>query len=228
MSNLRDLERNLKYTFKNEDLLKNALCHKSYINEARGQKLESYERLEFLGDAVLGLVIGRFIYDKYPSFSEGVMSKLRASVVCEQTLSDAVRDLDVGRYIYLSNGERASQGYDKDAILCDVFESIIAAIYLDSDMDHAREFILCNLSDTVEENATLQQSNCDYKSTLQEKIQHVGKNLSYRILSETGPDHEKVYTAAVYVDGEKVAEGVGASKKKAHQDAAKKALEKIK
>ena len=227
MSNLRDLQSSLKYTFKNEDLLKNALCHKSYINEARGQKIESYERLEFLGDAVLGLVIGEFIYDKYPSFPEGVMSKLRASVVCEQTLSDAARDLDMGGYIYLSNGEKASHGYDKDAILCDVFESVIAAIYLDSDMEHAKKFILDNLSDTVEENASLQQSNSDYKSTLQEKVQHNGKNLSYRILSESGPDHEKVYVAAVYVNGEKIAEGIGASKKKAHQDAAKKALEKI-
>lgn len=227
MSNLRDLQSNLKYTFKNEEFLKNALCHKSYINEARGQNLESYERMEFLGDAVLGLVISRFIYDRYTSFPEGVLSKLRASVVCEQTLSDAARDLDIGRYIYLSNGERLSHGYDKDAILCDVFESIIAAIYLDSDMEHAKKFILDNLSDTVEENATLQQSNSDYKSTLQEKIQHKGKVLSYRILDEYGPDHEKVYTAAVYVDGEKIAEGTGASKKKAHQNAAKKALEKI-
>ena len=225
-NNFAKLQEQLGYKFKNISLLEQALCHKSYINESKS-KISSYERLEFLGDSVLSVVVSRYIYDNYSSFPEGELTKLRASVVCESTLSEAARKLCIGDWLLLSKGEKQSGGNNKSAILCDVFESIIAAIYLDSDMNFAKQFILDNLKDIIAEQARLGNDSNDYKTNLQELVQQRGYGVDYKIISECGPDHAREYEAAVYVDGDYVASGVGTSKKKAQQVAAKNALIKF-
>ncbi len=222
------LEKRLGYSFKDSSLLKTALCHKSYINEAKTAGVRSYERLEFLGDAVLGVVVSRYIYDNYSSFPEGALSRLRASVVCESSLAAVARRLGLGEFIFLSHGEELTGGYDKDAILCDVTESVIAAMYLDSDMGTAAEFIMKILRTTIEEHALLHSAmEDDFKTALQEAVQKDGGTVTYDVLSESGPDHEKTYVVAACVNGNRVATGSGGSKKKAQQDAAEKALEKL-
>ena len=226
-SNLAQLEQTLGYKFKNQKLLTQALCHKSYINESDG-KIKSYERLEFLGDSVLGVVVSRYIYDNYSSFPEGELTRLRAAVVCESSLSQLARKLNIGQHIYLSKGEMQSGGAHKDAILCDVFEAVIAAIYLDSNMENAQEFILNNLADVIKQKAQLGCDINDYKTNLQEVVQQNGGTVEYKIVSESGPDHAKQYEAVVYVNGKNVAIGSGSSKKKAQQDAAKKAINLVK
>jgi len=217
------LQKQLGYKFKNVRLLEQALCHKSYINEST-RDISSYERLEFLGDSVLSVVVSRYIYDNYSSFPEGELTKLRASVVCENTLSDVARKLRIGDWLLLSKGEKQSGGSDKSAILCDVFESIIAAIYLDSDMDQAKQFILDNLKDIIIEQAKLGNDSNDYKTNLQELVQQRGHDVDYRIISECGPDHAREYEAAVYINNKLIATGTGTSKKKAQQVAAKNAI----
>ncbi len=222
-SNLAELEQKLGYKFNNSRLLQEALCHKSYVNESYpGTK--SYERLEFLGDSVLGVVVSRYIYDNYTSFPEGELTKLRASVVCERTLSQVARSLDIGRFILLSKGELQSGGADKDAILCDVFEAIIAAIYIDGNMESAASFVMNNLCDVIKCQAEAGSDINDYKTALQELVQQKGGTVEYKIVAETGPDHAKQYEAEVCAFGKSIARGVGASKKKAQQDAAKKAV----
>lgn len=223
--NTEALEAKLGYVFKNKSLITTALCHKSYINEARDGQVTSYERLEFLGDSVLGVIVSRYIFENFTTFPEGKLSKLRAAVVCEESLAAIATDLGIGSYIILSKGERSTGGESKPAILCDVIEAIIAAIYLDAGMDEAERFVMKILRDTIEGCAAMQGDNTDYKTLLQEKVQGFGGNVSYEILAESGPDHSKVYVAGVYVNGELIAKGEGASKKKAHQIAAGKALD---
>lgn len=224
-TDLAQLEKKLGYKFENLQLLKTAMCHKSYINEAKTKDIQSYERLEFLGDAVLGVVVSRYIYDKFSSLPEGALSKLRASVVCETSLAAVARRLELGEFIYLSRGEEMSGGYDKDAILCDVTEAVIAAMYLDSDMSTAAEFIMKILRDTIEEHAGMHFAmEDDFKTILQEAVQSNGGTVTYDVLSESGPDHDKTYVVAACVNGKTVSEGIGGSKKKAQQDAAQKAL----
>lgn len=221
---LEGLEKNLGYIFKDKKLLTTALCHKSYINESKGSDAQSYERLEFLGDSVLGVIVSRYIYENFSAFPEGKLSKLRASVVCEDTLSEIARSLDVGKYIILSNGERSSGGSGKPAILCDVVEAIIAAIYLDGGMKTAESFVMKILKDSIDTHAKMHGDNTDYKTLLQERVQSSGGTVTYEILSESGPDHCKSYIAGVYINGSLVAKGEGASKKKAQSRAAGKAL----
>lgn len=218
------LEEKLNYKFKNKNLLTTALCHKSYINEAGGKNVSSYERLEFLGDSVLGVIVSRYIYDNFTSFPEGKLSRLRASVVCEENLALVARRLGIGNYIILGKGEAAGGGADKDTILCDVFEAVIAAMYLDSDMTVAENFVMDMLKDIIDEHALVHKDNIDYKTLLQEWVQRDGGTVVYEILSQSGPDHDKRYVAGVYVCGDLVAQGEGSSKKKAHQSAAGNAL----
>ncbi len=223
---LAEFEKTLGHSFKDINLLTNALCHKSYINECK-TGINSYERLEFLGDSVLGVIVSAYIYDNYPKLPEGELTKLRASVVCETTLADVARRLGAGRYILLSRGEAMSGGSDKDAILCDVFEAVVAAIYLDSDMETARRFVLDNLTHIIDDHAANADEVNDYKTVLQEQVQQHGGRVEYKLLSESGPDHCKQYHFGVYIDGRCVAEGDGGSKKKAQQSAAKNAIQKI-
>lgn len=217
-------EKNIGHKFANIKLLAEALCHKSYINEA-SESIKSYERLEFLGDSILGVIVSNYIFDNYPDFPEGELTKLRASVVCETTLADISRKLDAGSFVLLSKGEDMTGGRDKDAMLCDVFEAVVAAIYLDSDMEGAKRFVLDNLTDVIENHATDADVVNNYKSALQEYVQQSGGRVEYRLHSENGPEHSREYTFGVYINGKAVAEGNGTSKKKAQQAAAKSAVQ---
>jgi ribonuclease-3 len=218
-------EKNIGYKFTDIKLLAEALCHKSYINESK-DGIKSYERLEFLGDSILGVIVSNYIFDNYPRFPEGDLTKLRASVVCETALSDVSRKLDAGRYVLLSKGEDMTGGRDKDAMLCDVFEAVVAAIYLDGGMDSAKAFVLDNLTEVIDSHAADADVINNYKSSLQEYVQHNGGCVEYRLHSEDGPEHCREYTFGVYVNGECVAEGSDTSKKKALQAAAKIAAKK--
>ena len=225
--NTKILEEKLGYTFKDKKLLKTALCHKSYINEAKDGQTNSYERLEFLGDSVLGVIVSRYIYENFAAFPEGKLSKLRASVVCEESLASVARSLDIGSHIILSKGEQATGGADKPAILCDVVEALIASIYLEAGMETAEVFVMKILKDIIDSQASVSGDNTDYKTLLQEKVQSSGGTVTYEILSETGPDHSKSYIAGVYINGKLAAQGEGASKKKAHQSAAGRAIQNM-
>lgn len=218
-------EENIGHKFANINLLAEALCHKSYINESK-DGIKSYERLEFLGDSILGVIVSSYIFDNYPRLPEGELTKLRASVVCETTLADAARKLDAGRFVLLSKGEAMTGGRDKDAMLCDVFEAVVAAIYLDSDMDSATRFVMDNLTEVIDSHAADSDTTNNYKSSLQEYVQQKGGRVDYRLHSEDGPEHCREYTFGVYINGECIAEGTGTSKKKAQQAAAKSAVRK--
>ncbi len=213
----------LGYTFRQPELLREALTHSSYSNEH--QKREACnERLEFLGDAVLGLVTGQYLYETYSQQTEGKLSKLRAAVVCEKTLAKLARDIGLGEELLMGHGEEKTGGRNRDSILSDAFEAVIAAIYLDSDLDTARQWILSRLEPEIRLAAS--QPERDYKTTLQEKVQKKSREpLKYRIAHVTGPDHKREYTIELLWKGRVLATGVAGSKKQAEQRAAKHALE---
>ncbi len=217
------LEKNLKYTFKNKELLKNALAHSSYANEKKGSAT-SNERLEFLGDSVLSIVVSEHIYKNFPNLPEGQLTRLRASLVCEKTLCGFSKRLEVGDFLLLGKGEKANGGATRPSILADAFEAILAAIYLDGGMEpakrHVLRFIQSELSHLEGENFK------DYKTELQEIIQrNPEEKLTYVLIGESGPDHDKSFTVEVHLNSNVIGEGTGHSKKNAEQAAAKKALE---
>ena len=219
---MEQLEKNLKYTFKNKGLLKNALTHSSYANEKKGSTT-SNERLEFLGDSVLSIIVSDYIYKNFPNLPEGQLTRLRASLVCEKSLCSFSKQLGVGDYILLGKGERANGGAARPSILADAFEAILAAIYLDGSMEpakkHVLRFIKSELSHLENENFK------DYKTELQEIIQrNPEEKLTYVLTGETGPDHDKCFTVEVHLNSNVIGEGSGHSKKNAEQAAAKKAL----
>ncbi|MDH4099108.1 MAG: ribonuclease III [Nitrospirota bacterium] len=225
LTTLQDL---LHYRFSNIDYLKHALVHKSFANEKKDQGIEDNERLEFLGDAVLDLIISESLVEGYPSYSEGRLSKLRALVVNEGSLSTVARSLDLGKHILLGRGEEQSGGRDKDSILADTLEAIIAAIYLDSGLDSTSRFVLPLLEDRIR-NVAGSDSPLDFKTELQELSQSLKGILPrYRIVREEGPDHEKVFLVELTLDDSIISTGKGRSKKAAEQDAARKALVKLK
>lgn len=215
------LENRIGYHFRNRFLLECALTHSSYANEQRMHRYDDYERLEFLGDAVLEMISSDFLYRKYPDKREGQLTKLRASLVCEPALAYCARDLEIDRFIRLGRGEELCGGRGKDSIISDVCEAVIGAMYLDSgDIEVPRAFILRFILSDLEGKLLFY----DAKSILQEHCQKSGWNLSYEILSESGPSHLPTYTAAACVDGRQMATGEGRSKKAAEQDAAYQAL----
>ena len=220
---MEQLEKNLKYTFKNKELRKNALAHSSYANEKKGTTA-SNERLEFLGDSVLSIIVSDYIYKNFPNLPEGQLTRLRASLVCEKTLCSFSKQLEVGEYILLGKGERANGGATRPSILADAFEAILAAIYLDGGMEpakkHVLRFVKSELSHLEHENFK------DYKTELQEIIQrNPEEKLTYVLTGESGPDHDKCFTVEVHLNSNVIGEGSGHSKKNAEQAAAKKALE---
>lgn len=220
-------EENLGYTFKDRAFLENALCHRSYLNENQTLCSADNERLEFLGDAVLGLCIGHLLMEKSPTKKEGELSKLRSSLVSEPGLADMARLIDLGRYIRLGKGELLSRGFEKNSILSDAFEAVIAAIYLDGGFDIAyaliRDLFSPNLGRILSNTHTI-----DYKSMLQEFAQEKGEITPlYEVLNETGPDHDKTFEITTTVLGT-VSCGVGKTKKAAEQASAKNALEILK
>jgi len=219
-------EERLGVSFKNKDLLREAFTHRSYINEHKKSSLSHNERLEFLGDAVLELVVTKFLYEKYPDKTEGDLTSYRAALVNAVTLAEVSRKLEVNDFLLLSKGESKDIGRARDAILANTFESIVGALYLDLGYESAAEFIAKNvfpLTDRiVEEKLWL-----DAKSHFQEKAQeHDGVTPVYKTMEEVGPDHDKCFKVAVYIGNEMVSGGEGRSKQEAEQNAARRALEK--
>lgn len=221
---LEQLQKNIGYKFANEKLLKNALTHTSYAYE---HDIPSNEKLEFLGDSILEFVSSDYMYQKYPQLKEGEMTKVRATVVCESSLYKVAKLHDFSDFLYVGKSEQLTKGNEKPAILADSVEAVIAAIYMDGGLEPAKKFIIENLKDEIK-NATQHVGNKDYKTVLQEKLQENGNvKISYRIINEIGPDHDKTFEAEVAVNGKKIAKGKGKSKKHAEMEAAKKALEII-
>ena len=219
---LKTLEENIGYTFKNKDLLKKALTHTSYAYE---HKLESNEKLEFLGDSILEFITSKYLYFHYPNLKEGEMTKVRATVVCEKSLYKIAKLHNFSDFLYLGKSEIVTGGKNRPAILADSVEAIIAAIYLDVGLEPAEKFIISNLSEEIEL-ATKHVGDKDYKTVLQEKLQKHGEvKIEYEIIKEFGPDHDKSFIAEVKCDGKILATGEGKSKKEAQMQAAKKALE---
>lgn len=222
---LEKFEKNIKYTFKNKKLLQNALTHTSYAYE---NKVSSNEKLEFLGDAILEFITSKYLYSNYPNLKEGEMTKVRASVVCEASLYKVAIKLNFSDFLYLGKSEIANKGNKRPAILADAVEAVIAAIYLDADIETVEEFIIKNLSDAIEI-ASKNVGMKDYKTVLQEKLQeHKDAHIEYEIIKETGPDHNKRFTAQVKYNGKILAKGEGKSKKLAEMEAAKNAMEQNK
>ncbi len=219
-----EFEKRLGYTFKNKELLKNALIHTSYANENGIAKNKTNERLEFLGDAIVDLVVGEKLFLSLTDKLEGELSKLRAAIVCEQGLREAADEFELGEHILLGKGEIHTGGRTRGSLISDAFEAIIAAIYLDSNFETVKEWILKHLKNRID-SAMNGKLNNDYKTRIQEVIQDKGGKVSYRILDESGPEHEKNFTVCIYKDDSPIAKGIGKSKKEAEQQAAKNALE---
>jgi len=223
--NIAEIEKRILYVFTNKNFIKCALTHSSYVNELKINKWENYQRLEFLGDAVLELVSSEFLYEGNSVMSEGKMSKVRASMVCEPALAFCAKKIKLGELILLGKGEESGGGRERNSILSDVFEAIIGAIYLDGGLEEARKFIHKFVLDDVEEN----QLFVDSKSILQERIQaDCDKILRYELVSETGPEHDKTFEVAVYINDERMATAIGHNKKDAEQQAAYLVLKKMK
>lgn len=221
---LEKLEKNIGYKFYNKELLKKALTHTSYANE---NKLESNEKLEFLGDSILEFISSKYIFKNYPNLKEGEMTKLRADVVCEKSLYRVAQNNNFSDFLYIGKSQAISNGNKNKAILADSVEAVIAAIYFDSGLEASEKFIIENLKDYIEI-ASKHVGMKDYKTVLQEKLQIHGEvNIHYEIINETGPDHNKIFTAKVSCDGRELAIGTGKTKKAAEMEAASKALELI-
>lgn len=224
MKELEELEKAIGYSFHNPALLKNALIHSSFANETKAP-LGSNERLEFLGDSVLGFVVADYLYKHFPDWPEGHLTKTRATLVCEKACCGFSQEMEVGKYLYLSHGEQNSGGRTRSSILADAFESITAAIYLDGGLESASEFILRFVLPALK---TLHQKAPfkDYKTKLQEIIQkNPGETLSYLLTGESGPDHDKHFMVEVHLNSNVIGKGGGRSKKEAEQQAAREALE---
>lgn len=221
------LEEKLGYKFNNRELLRTALTHSSYANEKHSGNTQSYERLEFLGDSILGLVTAEFLYAHEPQLPEGRMTRLRAELVCEASLHKTALKLDIGRCMRLGRGEEHTGGRQRPSILADMVEAIIAAMYLDCGMEQSRKFILENILKDAEISDT--HRSADYKTELQELVQRKSnQHISYELTGESGPDHNKTFTFTVSINGEVSGEGSGRTKKEAEQMAAKQALERLK
>ena len=224
---MQELEKQLNYVFRSRELLDEALNHSSYANEHRNAGVHSNERLEFLGDSVLGFVTAEFLFAKHPEMPEGDLTRIRAALVCEQSLHEVAQKLELGRYLKLGRGEESGGGRQRPSILADAVEAVFAAVYLDGGIDAASALIHRVLLDTEKEEAA-EERRRDYKTALQELVQrHPGSVLEYRLIGESGPDHCKVFEAEVCLNGQRVGAGAGRSKKEAEQAAAAAALEDL-
>ena len=222
---IKDLEAAIGYRFKNISLLQNALAHSSYANERWHDSLKSNERLEFLGDSILGMVTAEYLYRNFPDRPEGDLTRMRADMVCERALAVVADRIDLGRHLLLGNGEETGGGRHRDSILADAVESVIAACFLDGGMESARQFINTFVLTEV---PVKKLRNADYKTALQELVQQKKNQiLSYAMVGESGPDHDKQFRVEVSLNGRVVGEGIGSSKKRAEQAAAKTAMEAL-
>lgn len=223
--NLKELEEKAGYRFRDSDLLRHAMTHSSYVNEKRLKKVDCNERLEFLGDAVLELVSSEYLFFENASMPEGELTKLRASMVCEKALAFCARDLNLGDYLLLGKGEDATGGRKRDSVTSDALEALIGAIYLDGGFANAKEFILKHVLNDLEGKRLFYDS----KTILQELVQaEQEEHVSYRLLGEEGPDHNKCFKVEVMVGGSCFGRGAGRTKKAAEQEAAYQAILRLK
>ena len=219
---MKALEEKLGYTFQDPSLLVHALTHSSYANEHKNEGLTSNERLEFLGDSVLGMVVADHLYRTHPDMPEGELTRTRAALVCEESLHDVAKSLNLGEYLRLGKGEDAGGGRSRPSILADATESLLAAVYLDGGIAQARRLIRKLILDQEREKAV----DRDYKTALQELVQRTpGSAIAYRLVKETGPDHCRVFVMEVTIGGTAAGQGEGRTKKEAEQMAAKAAIE---
>ncbi len=222
MQKLEAFEKRLGYSFHNRDLLKEALTHKSYKSPVNN------ERLEFLGDAVLDLVVGEYLYKKFPQANEGELSKLRASLVNEEGFAKLADLIEIGKYIYISQAEENNQGRSKPSLLSNAFEAVMGALYLEAGLEKVRELVLA-LLEKAHPKIDMHSLFKDYKTTLQELTQaKFGITPEYKLLGSQGPDHKKVFEVGVMLHDKQISTATGKSKKAAQQAAAKKALEVLK
>ncbi len=222
---MHELQNAIGYRFQNPALLEQALTHTSYANEVYQNGLRSYERLEFLGDSILGFTAAEFLLSTFPQLHEGDLSKLRADLVCETSLAQTARKLNLGRYLRLGRGEEACGGREKPSIIADVVESIIAAIYLDGGLAAAQRFIYSDVLVDTRQRILL---NTDWKTKLQELVQRKkDQSLAYELIGACGPDHDKTFSVRVLLNGSEVGLGTGTSKKRAEQAAAREAVERL-
>jgi len=223
---LEDLQQLIQYEFSNLTLLNTALTHSSYTAN-RHEVLEHNERLEFLGDSVLSMIISQYIFKSCNEMAEGQLTRIRANIVCEQSLYAAARKINLGRYLLLSKGEEVTGGRTRPSILADAFEALIAAIYLDGGIGKAKIFVLNKLSHIIKQ-AIQNKIISDFKSFIQEHIQKSSQGkISYKLLSEEGPDHNKIFEMAIMLEDKMLGKGQGASKKEAQQAAAKNAIDNM-
>ena len=219
---IKDLETAIGYRFRNISLLQNALTHSSYANERWHNSLLSNERLEFLGDSVLGMLVAEYLYRTFPDRPEGELTRMRADMVCEKTLANVANSIGLGDHLLLGHGEEQSKGRTRNSILADAMESVIAACFLDGGMAAAegivKRFILTEVP-------VKKMHNADYKTALQELVQQKKNQvLAYALIGESGPDHDKQFTVEVSLNGKPVGQGTGTSKKRAEQMAAQAAI----
>ena len=217
---IKELEEKIGYEFKKKELIWQALTHSSFSNEQKINKYKNYERLEFLGDAVLELLSSQFFFETYPDMPEGEMTKLRSSMVCELALAYCARDISLGDYLLLGKGEEITGGRTRDSIISDVMEAVIGALYLDGGLSEADAFVKKYILSDLES----KQLFYDSKTILQEEVQRDGQSLTYELVSETGADHDKVFMVEARIDGQTVGKGQGRNKKSAQQQAAYQAL----
>ncbi|MBD0380389.1 ribonuclease III [Paenibacillus sedimenti] len=223
---IKELQQRIGITFRKAELLRQAFTHSSYVNEHRIAGHKDNERLEFLGDAVLELTVSEFLYDTYPGRSEGELTKLRASIVCEPSLVTFAENLEFGAFVLLGKGEELTGGRTRPALLADVFESFIGALYLDQGLESVKTFLKRHVFPKISSEGKLLV--IDYKTQLQEHTQHHSMgSVEYRIVNERGPAHEREFVAEVYMDASLLGTGAGRSKKEAEQQAAAQALSKL-
>ena len=221
-----ELQNRIGYQFQNQNLLINALTHSSYANEAtsKGEPAKSNERLEFLGDSVLSLIVSRYLFEEYPDLPEGDLSKILAQTVCEKTLAVFARQIALGDTLLLGHGEHQNKGNERDSILSDAFEALLAAIYLDGGFDSVKKFLLPFAIEQITE-IVKSHHTMDYKTMLQQIVQQVNTViLDYCTISETGPAHKRVFEVEARLDGNVIGKGKGFSKREAEQNAAKEGL----
>ncbi|MBT3363032.1 MAG: ribonuclease III [Chloroflexi bacterium] len=227
MVDLATLQGSICLTFNNTSLLEQALIHRSYLNENPDNLLPSNERLEFLGDALIGFAVAHELYRRYSQLQEGELSKLRAAVVCQECLAQMAKELHLGQYLYMGKGEEQGGGRQRDRNLACVFEAVVGAVLLDLGYDAARDFVLKMLAGPIEQ--SVQELGArDYKSGLQVVVQsRMQVTPSYRVVKTSGPDHDRVFVVDVLADGVVIGSGTGKSKQQAEKEAARVALEKL-
>lgn len=224
---MENVEQRIKYKFQNQEYLRRALTHSSYANEHKKTDMKNNERLEFLGDSVLGLIISEYLYNNFNTHEEGQLTKMRAKIVCEASLGEASRKLRLGEAMMFGRGEELTGGRDRTSILSDAFEAVVAALFLDGGIEVARVFVLRELQDTIQR-AAMGKLFTDYKTKLQEEIQiKKGNRIRYEIVKEEGPDHAKLFHTNVLLNEVIIGSGTGRSKKESEQEAAKAGLRKL-